>query len=81
MGTEENRTEMTDRESLKKVWELVYKLVKIVTGDVNINTDGNLQSQIKKIAADTNKIQDDSTEQEYKLGVENGLVYIQEVKK
>jgi len=63
----------------KEVWKLVYELVKTVTGDVDIKTDGDLQSQIKRIDSNTNKIRDDNTGKKYKIGVEDGLVYIQEV--
>lgn len=66
-------------EKFKAVWELVYELVKTVTGNVDIKTDGDLQSQIKRIDKNTNKIRDDNTDKKYKIGVENGLVYIQEV--
>ena len=31
------------------------------------------------LAEDANKIRDDATKQKYKLGIDNGLIYIQEV--
>lgn len=73
------KIEVVDKEKLKEVWKLVYELVKIVTGKVDIETDGDLQSQIKRIDREVNKITDDETNQRYKLGIESGLVYIQEV--
>lgn len=73
------KIEVVDKEKLKEVWKLVYELVKIVTGDVDIETDGNLQSQIKKIGREANTIRDGKTDKKYRLGVEDGLVYIQEV--
>ncbi len=74
------KIEVVDKESLKEVWKLVYELVKKVTGKVDIKADGDLQSQIKRIDGNVNKICDDTTKQRYRIGIDSGLVYIQEVK-
>lgn len=44
------------------------------SAEVNINTAG-----AALLVEDANKIKDDTTKQKYKLGVDNGLVYIQAV--
>ena len=31
------------------------------------------------MAEDANKLRDDTTKQKYKIGIDNGLIYIQEV--
>lgn len=43
----ENNMEVVDKENLGAVWELVYELVKLVTGNVDLKADGDLQGQIK----------------------------------
>lgn len=44
------------------------------SANVTINTTG-----AALLAEDANKLRDDTTKQKYKLGIDNGLIYIQEV--
>lgn len=44
------------------------------SADVTINTAG-----AALLAADANKLRDDATKQKCKIGIENGLIYVQEV--
>lgn len=46
--------EVVNKENLAAVWELIYSLVKVVTGEVDIKTDGTLQAQIKREAQSIN---------------------------
>ena len=79
MGSNTEIIEIVNKENLGAVWERVYSLVKLITGDVDIKNDGTLQDQIKGLKEERNLIRDETTNQRYRIGVENGWPYIQEV--
>lgn len=71
-----------DENNLPNIWDLVVQSIKKVTGNVNVSTDGTLQSQINKLKAGQGSnltVTDDSTGRKYKIGINNGLIYTEEV--
>ena len=79
--SEEQRA-VIDDSNLDQVWVAVANCVKKITGDVDPSTDGTLQAQINELKSGQGSnltVTDDSTGTKYKIGINNGLIYTEEV--
>ena len=71
-----------DKNNLPEIWSLVVQSIKLITGDVNMSTDGTLQEQINDLKSGQSSgltITDDTTGTNYKIGIDNGMLYYEEV--
>lgn len=65
-----------NEKGLLQVWTKLWTLLKQLIGDVDTSL-GTLQEQITTNKGMLNKLTDDTTSATYKLGVDNGLIYIE----
>ena len=77
-----DQIKVVDETNLDKVWEAVANRVKMVTGEVDLTKDGTLQKQINDLKSGQSSgltIADDTTGTNYKIGINNGMLYYEEV--
>lgn len=77
-----DQIKVVDETNLDKVWEAVANRVKMVTGEVDLTKDGTLQEQINDLKSGQSSgltIKDDTTGTNYKIGINNGMLYYEEV--
>ena len=77
-----DQIKVVDETNLDKVWEAVANRVKMVTGEVDLTKDGTLQKQINDLKSGQSSgltITDDTTGTNYKIGIDNGMLYYEEV--
>lgn len=66
------KTEKLGKTGLGYLWQKIFTLIQTITGDVEVDTKGDLQTQINAIQAKVDSI-------EYRFGVEDGVPYIEKI--